>query len=118
VRLYRTAGWWQSRVAYTWRDFIEVQVTFTYGYDVAPEDLKSWSIALALQAMPALSTVGTMGTGNVQSVKIDDYSVTYAAGGEAAAGWSVPEPVGRAMRASYGGGAQVVRGGAEVVFRG
>ena len=104
--LYRTDGWIGDG-----DDYVVVQVTYRHGYDVAPGDLKAWAIALAAQAFTAARSLGTLGPGAVQSVRIDDYSVSYATGGDAAGGggFMLPAAVAAQLRASHGGGAYLVR---------
>lgn len=104
--LYRTDGWVGCD------DYVSVQVTYRHGYDVAPGDLKSWAIALAVQAHASTKALGTLSPGAVQSVRIDDYSVSYATGGDASSaggGFTVPAAVAASLRAAYGGGAYLVR---------
>lgn len=113
-KLYRRLGWWDGTVynpPTMYRDFARILVTYVHGFDVLPDDLKSWCRALALQAFTSLSELGTLGSGNVQSVRIDDYSKAYAApgAGGASAGFVVPTQVADKLKARYGGGAQLVK---------
>lgn len=83
-----------------------VDVTYTHGLTAVPADLKQLTCALVMQALAQIQRTGTMDPGPVQSERIDDYSITYQAGGSAL-GMTVPKAVADRLRAQYGQGAYV-----------
>lgn len=89
--------------------YMDVTITFDYGYTVIPSELVAWCCVLASQARDAAAG-GTLGAPRVRSEQIDDYSVTYVTDGSAA--MSLPEDTLVRLRARYGAGAYVtgVRG--------
>lgn len=84
--------------------YVDVTVTFDYGYSVVPAELKAWCIVLASQAMQSAEG-GSLGAPRVRSEQIDDYSVTYVTDGTTA--MSLPGEVLERLRARYGAGAYV-----------
>lgn len=83
--------------------YVDVTVTFNYGYATVPADLKSWCIVLASQSMDAAKG-GSLGAPRVQSEQIDDYSVTYVTNGSS---MTLPPDVLSRLRSRYGAGAYV-----------
>lgn len=99
-------GWWggETRFDGPWTGtYIDVTVTFTYGYAAVPAELKTWALALASQMM-ASAAGGSLGMPSVRSETIDDYSVSYVTDGS---NMSLPAPILDRLRARYGQGAYV-----------
>ncbi|MDR6907473.1 hypothetical protein J2X63_003181 [Agromyces sp. 3263] len=76
-------------VEYTLRDGVvyvdecePVDITFTYGYAVAPEGLKRWACVLVSQALVPLELNLGLTVGGLSSVAIDDFKAAFADGGE------------------------------------
>ena len=59
-----------------------VDVTFTFGYAVAPEGLKRWACLLVSQALVPLELNLGLSVGGLSSVALDDFKVAFADGGE------------------------------------
>jgi len=59
-----------------------VDIEFTYGYAVAPEDLKRWTCVLASQALLALELKLGLTGGGLSSIALDDFRVGFADAGE------------------------------------
>jgi hypothetical protein len=102
--LWREDGWIDGAQSSPGQPIL-VTVAHTYGYGTVPGDLKSWACVLASQAMGIIEKSGVMGSGAVQSEKIDDYAVTYA---QAVAAMSVPDGEALRLRSRYGSGVYVV----------
>lgn len=83
--------------------YMDVTVTFNYGYATIPPDLKAWCCVLAAQGLEAAAG-GWLGSPRVQSERIDDYQVTYVTDGSS---MSLPPDVLERLRARYGSGAYV-----------
>jgi hypothetical protein len=91
------------------RQFAQIAVTYTRGYDVVPTDLKTWCVILTLQARRWLQTTGSLSSGGVQAVRVGEWSESFSTG-EAAEAFAVPPRVAARLRARYGdGGAQATR---------
>lgn len=84
--------------------FMDVTITFDYGYASVPSDLKAWCCVLASQSLDAAAG-GTLGAPRVRSEQIDDYSVTYVTDGSPA--MSLPAEALERLRARYGAGVYV-----------
>lgn len=112
-RLYRSVGWGGSR----WNtdlfdgpyrletDFASVDVVCTFGYadGAVPAEFKTWGLVLASQVYLLAAKVG------LQSVRIDDYSETYATSGtQPFTAMALPPQVLGQLKARYGRGASVV----------
>ena len=76
-------------IEYTHRDgviFVDtcepVDITFTYGYELAPEGLKRWACVLVSQALVPLELNLGLTVGGLSSVAIDDFKAAFADGGE------------------------------------
>lgn len=87
--------------------YVDVSVTFSYGYAVVPAELKAWTCVLASQLMAA-GVGGSLGMPAVRSETIDDYSVTYVTDGSTL---SLPTQVLDRLRARYGASAYVTGAG-------
>lgn len=83
--------------------YVDVTVTFNYGYAVVPAELKGWTCILASQLMSAAAG-GSLGIPSVQSHQIDDFSETFVTDGTT---MSLPPVVLERLRARYGAGAYV-----------
>lgn len=88
--LYRAHGWYG-----------DVEVTYTVGYADPPADLVSWCCVLASQMLASVTDLGSLASGDVSSVSIDDFRKAWASGGESN-GVSLPGRVEDALRARYG----------------
>lgn len=66
----------------TFRNDLPVDITFTYGYDAAPESLKRWACVLVSQALTTLEAGLGLTVGGLSSVAIDDFKAAYADAGE------------------------------------
>lgn len=60
-----------------------VRVTFTYGYETAPDELKRWACVLVSQTLLPLEAKLGLAIGGLSSVQIDDFRLAFANGGEA-----------------------------------
>lgn len=60
-----------------------VAVTFTYGYETAPEELVRWACVLVSQTLLPLEAKLGLSIGGLSSVQIDDFRLSFANGGEA-----------------------------------
>lgn len=92
-------------------DSVDITVTWTYGLPAVPGELKAWCLVLAAQAFASITgPAGTLAPGPVQQVRIDDFSTTYATGGDAAAapGLTVPDAVRERLASRWGANAFVV----------
>lgn len=76
-------------VSYTLRDGVvfvsgddPVDVTFTYGYALAPENLKRWTCVLVSQALIPLELNLGLSVGGLSSVALDDFKAAFADAGE------------------------------------
>lgn len=78
-----------------------VDVTFSYGYAVAPDDLKRVCCVLVAQTLTTLTAGLGLGVGGVSSVAVDDFKIAWADGG-AGAGMTVPENVAASLRDQFG----------------
>ena len=102
-------------IAYVLRDgvlFIQdntapVEITFTYGYETAPESLKRWACVLVSQALTTLELKLGLTVGGLSSVSIDDFKVAFADGG-ADTGMQLSDRNIALIRGQYSTGTQVV----------
>jgi hypothetical protein len=91
-------------------DSVEVTVTWSYGLAAVPRELQAWCMVLAAQALAEFERSASLTPGPVQQVRIDDYSVTYRQGGDAAdaaPGLVVPDAVRERLGSRWGAGAFV-----------
>ncbi len=101
--LHLAGTWGTGDIVDLW-GYVDVTVTFSYGYATIPADLKAWCCVLASQAMQAAEG-GTLGVPQVRSEQIDDYAIAYVTDGSTA--MSLPAEVLERLRARYGAGAYV-----------
>jgi hypothetical protein len=59
-----------------------VTINFTYGYAVAPESLKRWTMVLVSQALIPLEQQLGLTAGGLSSIAIDDFKAAWANAGE------------------------------------
>jgi hypothetical protein len=78
-----------------------VDITFTYGYAVAPEGLKRWTCVLVSQALVPLELNLGLTVGGLSSVAIDDFKAAFADGGEST-GMSLSDRNIALIRRQYG----------------
>jgi hypothetical protein len=78
-----------------------VEVTFTYGYPVAPESLKRWACVLVSQTLMPLELKLGLTAGGLSSVAIDDFKVAFADAGEAT-GMQLSDRNIASLRAQFG----------------
>lgn len=81
-------------------------ITFDYGYAEVPTRLRALAITLASGVLAQIERSGAMTSGNVESERVDDYAVNYAAGADAFVG-SLPPVEEERLRAQYGASAYV-----------
>lgn len=95
-------------------DSVDVRVTWDYGLATVPSELQSWCLVLAAQALAQLEgPTGSLGPGSVQQVRIDDFSTSYATGGDestSAPGLLIPERIRERLGSRWGVGAFVTEG--------
>lgn len=75
-------NYWQRDSTLTFRSDDPVDITFTYGYETAPESLKRWACVLVSQALIPLEQQLGLSVGGLSSVAIDDFKVAFADAGE------------------------------------
>jgi hypothetical protein len=80
-------------------------VTFTAGYTTAPGVLKSWTVALAAQALAHLKQLGVPVADAYSSVGIDDFKVVWNQQGQS--GWGIPATAVEALRNQFATSAYV-----------
>jgi hypothetical protein len=78
-----------------------IDITFTYGYAVAPEGLKRWACVLVSQALVPLELNLGLTVGGLSSVAIDDFKAAFADGGEST-GMSLSDRNVALIRKQYG----------------
>jgi len=61
---------------------VPVDVTFTYGFAVAPESLIRWACVLVSQALLPIEQGLGLTVGGLSSVAIDDFKIAFADAGE------------------------------------
>lgn len=99
-----------NAIPYTYRPgFITVtgdepiEITFTYGVEAAPAELKRVTCVLAAQALQMIDMTGGMTAGGLSSVAIDDFRAAFAdAGGQT--GISLPAHVQAGLIRQFGRG--------------
>lgn len=84
-------------------DAEECDVTFTFGYATPPDELNRLACVLASQALQAIELTGSLTSGGLSSVSIDDFRAAFADGG-AATGVSLPELQQASIRRQFGQG--------------
>jgi len=85
-----------------------VDVTFTWGVDEAPAELKRLSLVLAAQALSMFEVTGALSAGGLSSLSIDDFRAAFADGGSET-GVALTKHAARSIRERFG------RGDADVV---
>lgn len=85
------------------RDDDPVDVTFTWGYATAPEELKRLTLVLASQALNMFETTGQLSAGGLASLAIDDFRAAFADGG-AETGIALTPHAERSIRRTFGRG--------------
>lgn len=80
-----------------------VDVTFTWGFDTAPGELKRLCLVLAAQALQMFEVTGGLSGGGLSSLSIDDFRAAFANGGEST-GISLTKHVEQAIRNRFGRG--------------
>lgn len=80
-----------------------VDVTFTWGFDEVPGELKRLTLVLAAQALQMFEVTGGVSGGGLSSLSIDDFRAAFANGGEST-GISLTKQVERAIRSRFGRG--------------
>ena len=88
-----------------------VDITFTYGYLVAPDSLKRWAIVLVSQALIPLEAGLGLTVGGLSSIALDDFRAAFADAGELS-GITLSDRNIKLLRESFG-----VRGSAVVTTR-
>lgn len=102
--LYLSSRWQTDDFIVDPDTYVDLTITFDYGYATVPAELKAWCCVLAAQIRDA-SLGGTLGAPRVRSEEIDDYSVTYVTDGSTAL--ALPAEVLERLRARYGAGVYV-----------
>lgn len=59
-----------------------VDITFTYGFEAAPESLKRWACVLVSQTLVPLEAGLGLTVGGLSSVALDDFKAAFADAGE------------------------------------
>lgn len=80
-----------------------VDVTFTWGYEVAPKELKRLACVLVSQTLIPLEAELGLSAGGLSSVAIDDFKLAWADAGEAS-GMSLTTHAEAAVRRAFGQG--------------
>lgn len=58
-------------------DDVDVEITFTFGYEDIPEDLNWWCCYLASGVIAQIERSGSLSTAGIANERIDDYGVGY-----------------------------------------
>lgn len=80
-----------------------VDVTFTWGFQTVPGELKRLTLVLAAQALQMFEVTGGISGGGLSSLSIDDFRAAFANGGETT-GISLTKHAERSIRNTYGRG--------------
>lgn len=89
----------------------KVEITYTFGYENAPEDLVRICCVLVSSALLTLEQQLGLTAGGLSSVQLDDFKVAWADGG-AASGMTLPEVTQTSLRRAFGrGGITIVETG-------
>lgn len=75
-------GYSQRDSTLTFRTDNPVDITFTYGYETAPESLARWAMVLVSQALIPLEAGLGLTVGGLSSVALDDFKAAFADAGE------------------------------------
>ena len=85
-----------------------VEVEYTVGYQEVPDELKAWACVLAADVLSSVGDLGSLHSGGVAYVSIDDYRKGWQSGGENS-GFNLPRRVEDALRSRFGSSTHVVR---------
>lgn len=85
-----------------------IEVTYTVGYANVPDELKAWACVLAADVLASVDDLGSLHSGGVSYVSIDDYRKGWQSGGENS-GFNLPQRVADSLRSRYGSSTHVVR---------
>lgn len=78
-------------------------VTFTAGYALPPDALKSWCCVLAGQAIDAVTKLGMLSNGGLSSIAVDDFKLVWSQSDEnGLGGYTLPARVVARLRETYG----------------
>lgn len=80
-----------------------VDVTFTWGFDTAPPELKRLAVVLAAQALQMFEMTGGLTGGGLSSLSIDDFRAAFADGGSET-GIALTKHAERSIRQRFGRG--------------
>lgn len=80
-----------------------VDVTFTWGFEAAPGELKRLTLVLAAQALQMFEVTGGISGGGLSSLSIDDFRAAFANGGETT-GISLTKHAEQSIRNTFGRG--------------
>lgn len=80
-----------------------VDVTFTWGFQTVPGELKRLCLVLAAQALQMFEVTGGLSGGGLSSLSIDDFRAAFANGGETT-GISLTKHAERSIRNTFGRG--------------
>lgn len=86
-------------------DPVAVTVVAVVGVPTVPVELVSWTCVLASQVLSTIEELGGLGSGEVTSLKIDDYGKGFTSN---AGVFAVPDRVADRLRAKFGGGSYVI----------
>lgn len=85
-----------------------VEVSYTFGYTTVPPELVAWACVLAADVLSSIEDLGSLHSGGVSYVSIDDYRKGWQAGGDTS-GFTLPKRVEDSLRSRYGQSTHVVR---------
>lgn len=91
----------------TFRNDLPVDITFTYGYETAPDQLARWAMVLVSQALIPLEAGLGLTVGGLSSVALDDFKAAFADAGELT-GMTLSDRNIRLLRESFGVSGSVV----------
>lgn len=81
VTLVVDEDWYRRDNSIYLKDSHPVDVTFTYGYSVAPDSLRRWACVLVSQALLPLEQQLGLTAGGLSSVAVDDFKAAWADAG-------------------------------------
>jgi hypothetical protein len=79
----------------------QVEITFTYGLEKAPESLRRWACVLTSQVLTTLELKLGLSAGGLSSIQIDDFRAAWADAGEQA-GMNMHDRNQAALRRQFG----------------
>lgn len=83
-----------------------VEITFTWGVEESPGELKRLTCVLAAQALAMFETTGSVSAGGLSSIAIDDFRAAFADGGNGT-GIALSPHAEKAVRRQFGRGSIV-----------